>query len=126
MFCPKTRRVKLRTWLRMSAAQKSLYMVCRKNKEIKACQETPKVVFSRAACKRLVKELIVKMGAKHIYVAEEAHDAIAEALQQVGVTFFEDCNAVAKVSKNKTILPRHSDHVRLEWVKQDARVQATR
>jgi histone H3/H4 len=126
MFCPKTRRVKLRTWLRMSAAQKSLYMVCRKNKEIKACQETPKVVFSRAACKRLVKELIEKMEVTHMYVAEEAYDAIAQAVQQVGTTFFEDCAEVAWLTGHKTIMPKHTAQVRRQWVKQDARVEATR
>ena len=126
MFCPKTRRVKLRTWLRMSAAQKSLYMVCRKNKEIKACQETPEVVFSRAACKRLVKELLRDLGRYDHRVTKRADEALAQAVQQAGTTFFEDCAEVAWLTGHKTIMPKHTAQVRRQWAKQDARVEATR
>lgn len=126
MFCPKIRRLTRAQWRAMTAEEKRVYTSSLATKAVDACRATEEVVFSRAACKRIAKRLLRDIGMPTNRFTRRAYDALAEAVQQAGVTFFEDCYDAAELTGHKTILPKHAVHVRNQWAKQDARVEATR
>lgn len=126
MFCFKFKRLSANRWLNLSSHGKRWHIIKRARAEMRQVQRTDKIVFSRAACKRLAHELLIDMGRFDRRFTKGAYDALAEAMQQVGTTFFEDCYNAAELTGHKTIMPKHAVHVRNQWKKQDDRVEATR
>lgn len=126
MFCPKLNKATLANWQRKSRKQKQEHINRRAKKEMVDCQNTSDVVFSRAACKRICKDMLDDLNRYDMHFTRRAYDALAEAAQQAQTTFFEDCQRLADLTKHKTIMLKHVNHVKGEWARQDARVQTAR
>lgn len=126
MFCPKLTTTTRAKWQRKTRKQKQEHILRRAKKEMLTCQDTDDVVFSRAACKQVCKELLLDMNRYDIRFSRRANDALAEAVQQAQTTFFEDCQRLAELTKHKTIMLQHFNHVKGEWARQDARLEAAR
>lgn len=114
-----------RQWRKLNPCGKQGHILRRAKKALLECQKTEKLLFSKAAFERLVKEIMdgYKAGMR---IGPKALDALAEASTSVVTTFFEDCQEAALHASRQTVMPKDAKYVRRQWVKQDERIEATR
>lgn len=77
-------------------------------KEIRAYQNSTKLLLPKIPFKRLVREIAQKYKAD-IKLQQESFCALQQATEAYMVSFFEDCNLFAIHDKRVTIMPKDVD-----------------
>lgn len=123
MFTAKVKRITGYRWLNLSRRAKRRHINHRAKSEMIQVQKTDKIVFSKAAFRRLCKE-ISEQYKFDIRFTKEATHGLAEMAQTMLTHLFEDSLAAAEHAGRKTVMPKDMKYVCRQWAKHDNRIQS--